>query len=342
MTLKIELWIGETNCPVVREHNLVMDSVVNYYKNLQPKIPYLYNRLFLDSGAFTFIRSSANVDKERIKDTQEKLDPDKAVPLDYPFLPGMNTPIMERLWKLSAKNILEWQETTRLKEIVPVLHAWDAYSLIQNVKWMYKHANGEYVAIGTIVTPSFSSYTGYFGDRQPSLRNLALIIRAIHAIRHYTDFKIHLTGFGSSPLTLHLACYMGVESTDSTGYRRKAAYGKILLLGTGERYIGRGDAKFGVSKLSIRDWELLLKCDCLVCRSDKGRLWKDWKSRAVHNKHILEEEVKIARKLLSEDISAYETYLNHIYRRSTNFTAYWRFVRKQIKQLPLDICIWPR
>lgn len=339
MTPKMELWIGETNCPAIGRHDLVMDSVVNYYKNTQPKVPYIYNKLFLDSGAFSFIRNGTKVDKERIKHTQEKLYPDKAIPLDYPFLPGMNTPIMQRLWKLTTENILEWQETTKLREIVPVLHAWDADSLIQNIMWMYKHANSEYVAIGTIVTPSFSNYTGYFGDRQPSMKNLDLIMRTIHAIKHYTDFKIHITGFGSSALTLHLAYYMGVESVDSAGYRRKAAYGKILLPGTGERYVGMGNAKFGVSKLLQHEWELLLKCNCSVCRNDKSLLWKDWKARAVHNKYVLEEEVKIARELLSNGLPVYENYLNQMYQRSTKFAAYWGFIKKQVKQLPLDFWI---
>lgn len=65
---------------------------------------------------------------------------------------------------------------------------------------------------------------------------------------------------------------MGVDSTDSAGYRRKAAYGKILLPGTGERYVGRGDAKFGISKLSQNEVILLCKCQCPICRIDKSQL----------------------------------------------------------------------
>lgn len=337
----VEFWIGETNRPLVKKHTQVMDSVANYYKSRNPRIPYFYDALFLDSGAYTFTRKGVSADKERVKSVQEKLNPDRAIPLDYPFLPGMSLSVMKKLWEKTAENILEWQNTTKLKSIVPVLHAWDNKSLVDNIKWMYKKVDCECIAIGTIVTPKFSCFRGYFGDRQPTMLTIGLILRAIQLVKHYADFKVHLTGFGSSPLTLHLAYFMGAESVDSMGYKRKAAYGKILLPGVGERYAGRGDASFGVKHLSPLERELLSKCKCPICSTNQNLLWLDWKARAIHNKYVLEREAEVARRLLTENPESYTAYLDKIYSNSSkNFAAYWKFVKNNVKQPPLDFWIW--
>lgn len=337
----VEFWIGETNRPIVKKHSQVMDSAANYYKSSDPKVPYSYEALFLDSGAYTFTRRCMSVDEEKIKATQEKIDPDRAIPLDYPFLPGMSLSVMRKRWEKTAENILDWQNTTKLRNIVPVLHAWDNKSLIDNIKWMYRKVDCECIAVGTIVTPSFSRFTGYFGDRQPTMLTMCLILRTVQLVKHYTDFEVHLTGFGSSPLTLHLAYFIGAESVDSMGYKRKAAYGKILLPGLGERYVGRGDASFGVKPLSPKEMELLSKCSCPICTTNQNLLWTDWKARAIHNKHVLEKEAEIAGKLLAENPEAYTRYLDEIYANSSNnFAAYWNFVKRNVKQLPLDLWIW--
>lgn len=337
----VELWIGESRRPIIKEHDMVMDSVANYYNLQNPQVSYNYRRLFLDSGAFTFARSKKCVDKERIKRVQEIIDPDKAVPLDYPFLPGTSPKQMKILWEETAMNILEWQETTRLREIAPVLHAWNASSLIKNILWLAKHVDCEHVLIGTIVTPSFSTYTGFFGDRQVSVKNILLILRTIQLLKHYTDFKVHLTGFGSSPMTLHLAYLMGADSVDSAGYRRKAAYGKILLPGRGERYVGRGDATFGVKPLTAEDMKLLAECQCPVCRSSHEELWKDWKARAIHNKYVLELEARKAKEKLKEGIDSYQKYLDDLYKSSSTILAKcYKVIKKQLNQLPLHFWMY--
>jgi len=335
--MKLEFWIGEGNRPIAKLHSNVLDSAINYLSD-NPKIPYSYKKLFLDSGAFTIARKNISVDKERIKEVQEKLDPDKAVPLDYPFQPGQPLKMMKKLWEATKANMLEWQETTKLREIVPVIHAWNRSSIKENILWVYRHIDAEYIALGTIVDPSFTFYTGYFADRQPRLRTIKMLLLSIKIIKAYTDFKVHLMGFGSSPLTLHLAYYMGAKSTDTTGYRRKAAFGKIVLPGTGERYVGRGDAKFGLRKLSLEDWRLLAKCKCPVCSLDRSLLWRSWIARALHNKYVLEAEALKAKRLIEEGWEAYEKYLDKIYiKSSTNFQAYWKFLKKMVKQTVLDM-----
>jgi len=338
--MSLEFWVGEGKKPIIHDHSKVLDTVINYLSSDNPKIPYNYEELFLDSGSFTLSRKNVEPDKERIKLIQEKIDPDKAVPVDYPFRPGQSLKLMSKLWEMTKANILEWQETTRLREIVPVIHSWSYDSFKRGIKWIYKNIDSSYIALGVIVTPSYTSYTGYFGDRQPSLINIRLLSDAIKLIKTYTDFKVHLMGFGSSPLMLHLAYYMGADSIDSTGHRRKAAYGKIVLPGTGERYVGRGDAKFGVTTLSLEDWNLLMECKCPICRVNRSLLWKDWKARAIHNKYVLEMEALKAKQLLEEGRDVYEKYLDKIFSKSSkNFRAYWKFLKRTIKQTILDMFI---
>ncbi|MEM2194939.1 MAG: hypothetical protein QXK24_01830 [Ignisphaera sp.] len=182
----------------------------------------------------------------------------------------------------------------------------------------------------------FTHYRGYFGDRQLNIRNLDFIIEAIQIIKSKTNFKIHLTGLGSSPLTLHIAYYIGANSIDSSGHRRKAAYGKIILPERGERYVGRGDARFGVVHLNDDDVYTLLQCTCQICKTNRKLLWSDWKARAVHNKYVLEKEAEKAFSLLSTDKHAYEKYLDSIFEKSS-VKALWKFIKKRVKQQTLTL-----
>jgi queuine/archaeosine tRNA-ribosyltransferase len=171
--------------------------------------------------------------------------------------------------------------------------------------------------LGSLVGPDFASFSGFFGDRQPRKELIDMISLGIEAIKKYTNFKIHITGFGSSPLSLHLAYYLGADSTDSAGYRRKAAYGKIVLPGTGERYISNRSANFGNSKIEdTLELMWLHKCGCPICRDNPQLLIEDWKARAIHNEYVIKQEWLRARDLREIGEDAYEAYLERTYERS--------------------------
>jgi len=153
----------------------------------------------------------------------------------------------------------------------------------------------------------------------------------VQSIKGNTDFNIHIMGLGSSPLTLHFGYYLGIESTDSAGYRRKAAYGQIVLPGTGERYVGNQTATFGGGVSFTRnDMKLLHQCDCPICKVNQDRLWDDWKSRAIHNDHVMINERKIAQKLMNEGIESYEKYLDGIYKKSS-YKPLWEYAKLKKK-----------
>ena len=309
-----------------------MDSAINYYKRDELKVPYNPGELFLDNGAYTANMQNLELDLEEIIRIQESLDPDRTIPFDYPFKTGMTVNVMEKRWRDTAKNIRYWQESTSLNgKLVPSIHAWDKRSLIKNLKWIQKHGDSDYLAVGSVVSQNFTKQTGFFGDRQPNEDLIDMLSYTVRSVKANTDYRIHIMGLGSSPLSLHLGFYLGIESTDSSGYRRKAAYGQIVLPGTGERYIGNSTARFGRSaSLKRKDQKKLQECDCPICKINQDALWDNWRSRAIHNDHVMKNEKELVRKLSSEGQEKYEEYLNEIYRDSS-FYYLWKYAKLKKK-----------
>lgn len=315
-----------------RRNDYVMDSVFNYYRKENPKLGYKAGELFLDNGAYTANMQNIELKRERIIEIQEKLDPSKTIPFDYPFKTGMLTSVMKKRWEKTAENIVYWQSSTTLDgSLVPSIHAWNKESLQNNLSWLQKYGNSDYLAVGSIVNSEFSQYTGFFGDRQPNKTLIDMLSYSIEAIKRITDFKIHIMGLGSSPLSIHFGYYLGIDSTDSSGYRRKAAYGQIVLPGTGERYVGNDTATFGGGvSINRKELKLLHNCDCQICRINQDSLWTDWKSRAIHNDHVMKNERKLAKNLIKQGEETYEKYLNEIYKKSS-LNYLWEYVKLKKK-----------
>ena len=139
---EILLWMGEQpSAPIKvnRQSDLVMDSAFNYYQTEKPKLPYSPGELFLDNGAFTASMQNLDLDLQRIIDIQEKLDPSKTIPFDYPFKNGMSNVQMEKRWNDTKNNIKYWQTSTTLNgQLIPALHSWNKTSLKKNLKWIQK------------------------------------------------------------------------------------------------------------------------------------------------------------------------------------------------------------
>lgn len=332
------LWIGEKKLgKFVNSFDNVMDSLYFYLKDSQLKIRYPFNKLFLDNGAYSATRKGLELNPEKVKDIQEGINPDLTIPLDYPFVSGMPKSLMKKRWDKTRNNYIEWLETTSLQgRLVPIVHAWSVRSLISNVKWLQKYADSEILAIGSIVCFGYDRYKGYFQDRQPRKELIDMIITAVEVIRKFSDFKIHMSGFGSSPLMLHLGYFCGINSTDTTGYRRKAAYGKIILPGTGDRHVGRKDATWGKRSLKKRELELLQKCRCPICKKDQSVLWVSWEARAIHNKYVLQYEEKRARNFLDRGKDVYEAFLNDMFAK-TGISYLWKYAKTRMNYDPIDL-----
>lgn len=319
-----KFWICEQKkAPVTkhRESDMVMDSVIHYYNDLNPELPYEPGSLFLDNGGFTASRKGVLLNRDRVIQIQETLNPEQTIPLDYPFgRHNASQSKMRNSWAKTRENIIYWQSSTSLQgRLVPTLHAWDRDSLLTNIKWLQKNGDAEYVALGSLVNVNANGVAGFFGDRQPRRESIRMILTAIKILQELTDFKVHLMGFGSSPLTLFLAYYLGASSTDSAGPRRKAAYGKIVLPRAGERYVGNRQASFGMgTELMARkgDFEKLDKCTCQICIVNRDQLWIDWRARALHNEHVMKAEALFAHRLRESGPEAYETFMTSLFAKS--------------------------
>jgi len=184
------------------------------------------------------------------------------------------------------------------------------------------------------ITKNFSSENHFFGDRQPTKDLIEMLSNAISRTQELTDFKTHVLGIGSSPLMLNIIYYLGAESTDSAGARRKAAYGKIVLPGRGERYLGDGTASFGRNKKSDKKQrqqildELKNSCSCEICRNNPNLLETDWKARAIHNEHVLKKEVETIQRLMSQGIDVLERYMEGIFEKSS-FNYLYKFAKQK-------------
>ena len=337
--VSVELWIGDHPSNFLPDgkffssHDRVLDSIANYYDERFPTIPYRYESLFLDNGAYGATHNGRTLNHEKVKDLQEYFDPDKTIPLDYPFLPEMPQQQMIRRWEKTKENMLDLYATTSLREIIPSLHAWSARSLEKNVKWLAKHADANYIALGSIVTKEFGLSRPFFGDRFPNRQLVDMIIESVQLVRKLTGFSVHLMGFGSSPFTLHLGFFCGVNSTDTTGYRRGAAYGKIIIQGTGWRSVGKKRRSFDVPGPSKSEFEKLSKCGCPVCRKDQRLLYSNWKARAVHNKYVLQLEETRARRLIEKGFDAYEEYVAQVFSgcHAPWFVNLWEYARNRVE-----------
>ena len=347
----MKYWAGETPHKRVKiDHNYVMDSVANYYNKEDPKIKYKYNKLFLDNGAFSALKNSnnfkVNLDKERVLDVQEIIKPNYTVPLDYPFTPEMSLSIMRKRWQDTKKNINYWSDSSNL-DLVPALHAWNHNSLEQNIKWLYQN-DFDYISLGSVLTTN-EEFNGFFGDRQPSKAFIDSIITSQQIANKY-GMKIHIFGFGSSPIMYHIGAFCGLKSTDSIGYKRKAAYGKIILPQSGERYCGNGEASFGNKikgkkiddYLSTEDKKKLSECECPICSSqpkDAEQRWEflrhDWLRRTYHNKWVMEHEEQVAKYYLDDKI-AYTKFLDDTIGKS-GLSHLWEYAKRRINHYKIDL-----
>jgi len=345
----MKYWAGETpNKSIKLKHKYVMDSVINYYTEEDPQIEYEYKKLFLDNGAYSALKNSQRtiLNEEKVLDIQETLKPEYTVPLDYPFTPDMDRAVMEKRWQKTKQNLEYWIEVTDLN-LVPALHAWNHKSLRENIKLLYKK-DQDYISMGSVLTTA-NEFKGFFGDRQPS-KNLIDSIITTKQLCDQHNLDIHIFGFGSSPITYHIGAFIGIKSTDSIGYKRKAAYGKIILPQTGERYCGNGEAKFGNRKkngnkassyLTKDELDKLSQCQCPICREqapDGTVRWEnlkdDWVKRTYHNKWVMEQEEHISNTY-RDDKEEYMKFLDETIAKS-GLNHLWEYTKRRVTQSKLD------
>ncbi len=204
------------------------------------------HRVWVDSGGYQIMVKGLKIELTNIINKYKELDADIYISLDHP-----PQELCTQSKDLVARNIANFERLyTKLdnKLIAPVIHCYKA-DLILEALDIYKSYGVRIIAYGGAVPPSLAKFGR--GSRIAPFIALALLRRAFNG-------WIHALGIGGSPSMYRALKLLGVNSLDSSSWRTKAAYGKVIIPGLGERYIGNGEASFGRKDLSKVELELLI------------------------------------------------------------------------------------
>ncbi|MGC9049933.1 tRNA-ribosyltransferase [Pyrobaculum sp.] len=199
--------------------------------------------LWVDSGGYQILRKGLSVDVDKIAEVYRRVDAQLYLSLDVPPSPGDPSDVAEKKFEKTYRN---WVRLRRAvgDSVVPVLHVYRDEALFFRYLRLYLDAPA--LAIGAAVPYVLITRGAPPGSRMLALR---LIARARREFRG----PLHVLGMGSPSVTPILHA-MGVDSTDSATWRLKAAYGKVILPGGGERHVTDRAVNFGRAK--PRDGEL--------------------------------------------------------------------------------------
>ena len=242
-------------------------------------------KIYLDNGAFYFLGKLEPTPSSDFIEFIRLARPDWW-PIPQDFIP---TPQMtDEAQLLCLQKTMEMNELYMNYGCTPVIHVGKNLSLytkqLTNIDIFSNQAN---LAIGGMV-PNLL--------RAPKSYRQGDIIKDVLNIRYrFKQKQLHVFGLGGTS-TMHIACLLEIDSTDSSGWRNRAARGLIQLPGCGERMVANLGNWRG-RPLNSREQQLINYCNCPPCikRGYDGLIAsgkEGFEHRATHNLWIILEEVK--------------------------------------------------
>lgn len=241
--------------------------------------------LWIDSGGYQFMKRgiAASTGLERLADKlvslYRSIEADYYISLDIP--PGPREPIPLRAYKI-AKNVELYNRMRSLMgelrdKLVPVFHlSWGNLLRVQ----MNAYSVAEAAAVGGLV-PLIMQLDGKHSRRR-AVAFLALM-------RKRWGSWLHTLGL-ASPAMIPILRVLRMDSGDTQSWRHKAAYGKVVMPGRGERHISDRPVRFGPSKPRDEEHEILYKL-MEEARRELGltpeQIRSDFIARALFNALIL-------------------------------------------------------
>ncbi len=228
--------------------------------------------VWIDSGGYQFLKRGIAPSLDTIVKVYKAIpDADYYVALDYP--PGPRDKLAEaKIWK-SIRNYVEMKRMLPEETIAPVYH----FTVKLLDEQLEAYCDSEVACVGGLI-PYILQRAGKH-SRMKALVFLALI-------RKLYSGRLHALGLGSAAM-IPILRRLSVDSADTQTWRNKAVYGKILLPGRGERYVGIRKVKFGPCYLKPWEEELLAKlieqARKEVGYRDLEKLAHDFTARAVFN-----------------------------------------------------------
>jgi 7-cyano-7-deazaguanine tRNA-ribosyltransferase len=277
-------------------------------------------QVYLDNGAFYFLRNSGEVERRLYRKFIVAAKPDwYPIPFDSIPTPAMSLRQQRRCFDVTMAVNLNYQHDG----YVPVIHICRFLSdytarLVAHPKLSIKPR----LALGGIVPNLLRAPKALpFKEVLSSLRH----VRALFAKK-----EVHVFGIGGTS-TLHLAGLLGIDSVDSSGWRNRAARGIVQLPGCGDRMI----ADLGTWRGRVpskAEWAVLANCRCPACDRDgikglQGSGLSGFCHRATHNLWILLQEAKWISKHLKA-----RTYERN-YRRRLDNTVYLPLIKTLLQDL---------
>ena len=223
--VEIVVGIADGGVPVWRvvEGPYMANAIVT--RRYPPKGP-----LWVDSGGYQAMTKGLRVTIEEVVKVYRRLEADYYLALDKPPQPGFEAP-----WSLVRENVRLYQEmASRLDSgvLVPVVHMYSPEQLEYAVD-AYREAGARVLAVGGAVPGLLNRGR----KRVPTIVVLALVRRLWHG-------RLHILGAGS-PVMARIVSLIGADSADTATWKVKAAYGKVIFPGVGERYVGSRRIRYG-------------------------------------------------------------------------------------------------
>ncbi len=232
--------------------------------------------LWIDSGGYQALRKGMRLSVDWVISRYDEVEADLYIMLDSPPPYGVGD------WESAKENLALYEDLySRLddKTIVPVVHHYDSKSLIWFLNKV-EYYKPQILAVGGSV---------------PGLLNRgkkrAATIVYLTLVRRLWPRKLHVLGAGS-PVMRCILSIIGANSADTATWRAKAAYGKIVVPGAGERYVGQRRIRYGPLYATAEDLETLEKFlretgFPLLNGKGVGILLRSFRGRAMVNAWVL-------------------------------------------------------
>jgi 7-cyano-7-deazaguanine tRNA-ribosyltransferase len=273
--------------------------------------------VYLDNGAFYFLRTGDRAERKNYQDFVEKAKPDW-YPMAFDVIP---TPQMSNMrQRLCFHQTMNANRAYTRDGYVPVIHVsrmLDQYvsAILRNPKLAAK----DRIALGAIV-PNLL--------RAPKALSYDIVLENLAHVRSaFSGKALHVFGIGGTA-TSHLAALLDVDSVDSSGWRNRAARGIVQLPGSGDRMV-TNLGKWRGREPSTEEWAQLRRCHCPVCslrgvRGLKATGLRGFCNRATHNLWVLLDEARWLEKHLRAN-----TYADN-YRRRLDNSTYLPLIKKAL------------
>lgn len=200
--------------------------------------------VWMDSGGYQFLRHGKVPDIEDLAVVYDRYwDVRYFLNLDYPPNPTDSEYDLELKLKASLRNY-EYL-VRRFNNVLPVIHYHWRTNIIMKYLTKYLDYNPPCIAIGGLVPYVLISRGVPKNSRKSALEFLL-------RVRQEVNVCIHVLGLGS-PVINPILKLMGIDSTDTSTWRVKAAYGKVVMPGGGERHVSGREIRFGGKEATNED-----------------------------------------------------------------------------------------